>query len=202
VPIAREKRDGYRTGKVKVSQTSFLKYMRLAWLSGPSSERNLYRQMAKNKPTRILEIGLGLGVRSLRMFEIARRYCQASEISYTGIDLFESRPADQLSMSMKDAYKLLRQQGVKVKLVPGDALAAMTMTANSLTNTDLIVIDSDIREHVMDQAWKYFPRMMHSETLVLRQQLQGDRKAFQTLTASDLQTRIEKSSTQGKTKAA
>lgn len=185
-----------------MSETSFIKFMRLVWLSGPSSERTLYRQMAKVKPTRILEIGLGMGVRTLRMFDVARRYCDSNEISYTGIDLFESRGADSGALKMKDAYKLLRQQGVKVKLVPGDALAAMTMTANSLSNTDLIVIDSDIAEASLDQAWRYFPRMIHENTLILRQTRQEDRKAFTRLTSADVDSLIEQAEQQRPAKAA
>lgn len=147
--------------------------------------------MANHQPRRILEIGLGLGVRTLRMFEVARRYYDADQISYTGIDLFESRPHDVSQLSMKDAYKLLRRQGVKVKLVPGEALAAMTITANALANTDLIVIDSDVCDTDLDQAWKYFPRMMHERTLVLRQSVEQDRKSLKQLTASDIQHRID-----------
>ena len=51
---------------------------------------------------------------------------------------------------MKSAYKLLRQQGVKVKLVPGETLTAMTATANSLANTQLIVIDADVSDADLD----------------------------------------------------
>ena len=174
-----------------MSRTSYLKYCQLAYLSGPACERTLYRQMAKRKPTRILEIGLGLGVRTLRMFDIARRYCDSREIVYTGIDAFESRTDGALTLSMKSAYKLVRQNNVKVKLVPGEALAAMTVTANSLANTDLIVIDSDIRDCELLQAWKYFPRMMHAQTLMFRQTSGESGKVFQRLTASDIQRRSD-----------
>lgn len=177
----------------RVSKTSFLKYFRIAYLSGPNGERTLYRQMAKHRPCNILEIGLGLGVRTLRMFEVAGRYSQSSEINYTGIDLFESRPANSASLSLKDAYKLLRQQGVKVKLIPGDALAAMTMVANTLTNTDLIVIDSDIKNEDLANAWKYFPRMMHERTLVMRQECNDRGKQFKKLSALNVETLIQES---------
>lgn len=174
-----------------MSQTSFLKYCQLAYLSRPADERSIYRLMAKQKPLRILEIGLGLGVRSLRMFDVARRYCDAEQISYTGIDAFDARPAGADPFSMKAAYKLLRQQGVRVKLVPGETLAAMTMTANNLANTDFIVIDAAIHDADLEKAWKYFPRMMHEESLVLRQVPNGDGALLQTLKLADVRQRIE-----------
>lgn len=177
-----------------MSRTSFLKYCQLAYLSAPAQERSLYRQMAKSQPTRILEIGLGMGVRSLRMFDVARRYCDAKQIIYTGIDPFESRQAGSTVLSMKDAYKLLRQQGVKVKLVPGDTLAAMTMTANSLANTDLIVIDAEVGQADLAKAWKYFPRMMHEKSLVLRQVSEQQRTRFQQLSLADVQLLIDENS--------
>ncbi len=156
----------------------------------------VYRQMAKRKPVRILEIGLGLAVRTLRMFDVAGRYADPSQIVYTGIDPFESRPAGQPSISMKDAYKLLRQRGGKVKLVPGDALAAMTVTANSLANTDLIVIDGGVSDLELERAWKYFPRMMHAKTLVLRQLPGQTPQPLLSLSAADLQQRIDVSAEQ------
>lgn len=176
-----------------MSRTSFLKYCQLAYLSTPAQERSLYRQMAKKQPTRILEIGLGVGVRSLRMFDIARRYCDAKQIVYTGIDPFESRQSESPSLSMKDAYKLLRQQGVKVKLVPGATLAAMTMTANSLANTDLIVIDAEVSHADLEKAWRYFPRMMHENSLILRQMSDQQKLRFQELSLADVQLLIDES---------
>ena len=127
------------------------------------------------------------------MFDVARRYCDAHQIVYTGIDPFESRQSESPSLSMKDAYKLLRQQGVKVKLVPGDTLAAMTMTANSLANTDLIVIDAAISHADLEKAWRYFPRMMHKKSLILRQNYDPQGLRFQDLSLADVQSRIDES---------
>ena len=180
-----------KTGKSHVSQTSFLKYCQLAYLSRPAEERSIYRLMAKRKPQRILEIGLGLGVRTLRMFDVARRYCDSEQISYTGIDAFEARAASTPAFPMKAAYKMLRQQGVKVKLVPGETLAAMTMTANNLANTDFIVIDAAIRDADLEKAWKYFPRMMHEGSVILRQTPDGDGASSQLLTLADVHERVD-----------
>ncbi len=150
-------------------KTSIFSYLKLAYLSGPANERSLYRIIAKRQPKRIVEIGLGDASRSLRMFEAARRYCESAEIHYTGIDPFESRSGEGQTLKMKDAYRLFKQQGVQLKLVPGNALSAMTVVANGLANCDLIVIDAQISNQQMQQAWRYFPRMMHGDTLVLRQ---------------------------------
>ncbi len=152
-----------------MANTSFLKYCQLAWLSGPASDRGIFRRMAKTRPRNILEIGLGLGVRSLRMFQVAGRYCAANEIRFIGIDLFEGRGPGAASLPLKNAYKLLRSQGVQVRLVPGEPAVALQLTSQTLTNIDLIVIDSDITDNDLVPAWKWMQRIMHGDTVVMRQ---------------------------------
>ncbi len=152
-----------------MAKTSFLKYCQLAWLSGPVCDRLVYRRMVQSQPRNILEIGLGLGVRSLRLFQVARRYCAASEIYYTGIDLFEGRGPGHANLPLKDAYKLLRSQGVHVRLVPGEPAVGLQLTSQLLTNIDLIVIDSAIGDSDLMPAWKWMKRIMHGETVVMRQ---------------------------------
>ncbi len=172
----------------------FLKYCKLAYLSGPRCERTIYREISKRKPKTILEIGLGLGVRTLRMLEVASRYHQPKDIHYTGIDRFDARDPDMASLTIKHAYKLLKRNANQIKLVPGDALAAMTQTANAAANTDLIVIDADILDRDLEQAWRYFPRMMHENTLVIRQHFDDQGKYIERLTIKKI-CELEKSGT-------
>ncbi|MGI9518666.1 MAG: hypothetical protein ACR2NP_16535 [Pirellulaceae bacterium] len=169
-----------------MSKTSYLSYCRLAWFSNPACERKLFRQMMRRKPQRVLEIGIGLGVRTLRIFDVARRYCEDGQLQYTGIDLFESRPVSAAMLTLKDAYALFRQPGTKVRLIPGDVLAAMTRTANTLAATDLIVIDAEVADADLQEAWRYFPRMMTDKTLLLRQRSGERGKFFDTLTLTDI----------------
>jgi hypothetical protein len=169
-----------------MAQTGFLRYLKLAWFSGPPCERTIYRRMNRQHPKRIVEIGLGLGVRSLRLFQVAGRYCPPGEIRYTGIDLFEGRDPGAPHLPMKTAYKLLRSHGVQVRLVPGDPANALRSAGQSLANTDLIVIDSDIADSDLEPAWRWMHTIMHGETLVARQCIQDGRKTCQMFNADDV----------------
>ena len=47
---------------------------------------------------------------------------------------------------------------------------ALSAAANSLTNTDLLIISADQDAASLERAWFYVPRMLHGETLVLHEQ--------------------------------
>lgn len=157
-------------------QTSFWKYLQLAWFSGPGCDRVIYRQIARHRPENILEIGLGRGIRTIRMFEVAGRWCKDREIRYTGIDLFEARSTKAASLSLREAYKLLRMPGVYVRLIPGEPVTAMTLSSATLSQTDLIVIDSDISESSMAAAWKLILPTMNKQTRVFWQRIRDGLK--------------------------
>ncbi len=147
--------------------TSLLKYWRLAWFSGPRCEQALYRRIHRLQPGKIVEIGIGTGIRSTRMFQLAGRYCLASEIRYTGIDLFESRASSSARLSLKNAYCLFRSQGIQVRLLPGDPATALKMAAHSLSRTDLIVIDADYTANELTAAWRWMRLIMHDQSRVM-----------------------------------
>jgi hypothetical protein len=150
-----------------------LKYLFLAFLSKPTHERRLYRLIRRRRPTRIVELGLGNGRRAVRMIGVAQGSLAAGrstpgQISYAAIDLFEARPADQpASLPLKEAYRLLKPTGARVRLTPGDPLSALSRTANELTGTDLLLIASDVDAASLAKAWFYVPRMLHAGSLVL-----------------------------------
>ena len=53
-----------------------------------------------------------------------------------------------------------------LRLVPGDPLSALTRVANSLAGTDVVIISLDQTGDLLDQAWRYVPRMLHADSLV------------------------------------
>lgn len=181
-------------------KTSLLRYLQLAWMSGPRCERRIYRHMVRSQPRNLLEIGLGMGVRSLRMFQAARRYCEPGEVRYTGIDLFEGRPEEAAALGLKDAYTLLRSQGVSVRLVPGDPAIALQITARTITNSDLVIIDSSVTDDSLSAAWKWLYRLMHGDTAVFRIRGTGDDLHLEQWLAADVENKIGKES--GSTRAA
>ncbi len=121
-----------------------LRYYYLTWLSQPAADRPLYKLLASRTVHSLVELGIGTGLRTQRMFELAVKDCHAKNpLRYTGIDLFESRPASQPGRTLREAHAQLKTPRVQLKLVPGDPLSALSRVANSLANTDLIVIGQD-----------------------------------------------------------
>jgi len=144
-----------------------LRYVYLAYFSRPASERGLYRLIRRNKPQRIVEIGIGDGHRAARMIQVAARYRTAGPIRYAGVDLFETRSAEHPGLTLKQAHRLLKPSGARVQLIPGDPLAALARAANALAGTDLVIISADQDASSLTAAWFYVPRMLHEGSCVL-----------------------------------
>lgn len=144
-----------------------LRYYYLAWFSQPAADRPLYKTLRSRTIRSIVEIGIGQGLRTRRMFEVALKHCHHEEpLRYTGIDLFEARGNSVPGLTLKQAYARLQHDRVQIKLVPGDPLMALSRAANSLTGTDLVIISLTERGDALDQAWRYVPRMLHDDSLV------------------------------------
>jgi hypothetical protein len=126
----------------------------------------LYRALAKSRASRIIELGVGMGSRAQRLVEVARRYAKQTPVQYTGVDLFEARPAISPGMTLKRAHRVLRATGAQVRLIPGDPLTALARAANSLANTDFVVIAADQDCNSVTQAMFYLPRMIHADSQV------------------------------------
>jgi hypothetical protein len=139
----------------------------LAYLSKPAKDRVLYRALRRAPVKRILEIGMEPGRRSGRLIEFARKTWPAETLCYTGIDLFELSPAGRREgMSLKSAHCKLQASGARVRLVPGDALSALSAAANQLGQCDLIVISAPQDAQALEKAWFYVPRLLHPATRV------------------------------------
>lgn len=157
-----------------MSQSGTLKYLYLAYLSKPSTQRLLYRKIRRHKVASILELGVGDAIRSQRMLQVASRYRSIDELRFTGVDMFEARPADAPGITLKLAHKRLSPLAARVQLAPGDPSMVLTRLANGLANTDLIIIGADHDAESLEMAWSYFPRMMHEDTLVFREMVTAD----------------------------
>ena len=145
----------------KLATLNFIKQCYFSYLSRPVGERPLYRAAARLRARRIVQIGLEMGRRSRRLLQIALWHHPTEQIRFTGIDLFEARPGDVPGMTLKQAHCVLGVTGVRVRLVPGDPLTALSRIANSLTGTDLVVVSADQDSQALRPAWLYIPRMLH-----------------------------------------
>jgi hypothetical protein len=160
----------------RVSAASRLKYYYLAYASKPKTERFLYRAVRKSRAARIVEFGLTSLTRSRRLIEAAQRYAPGGNVSFTGIDLFESgaivpAAADADRQSLIGVFRTLRPSGASLRLLPGRLGTVLTDVANTLTDTDLLLIGQSVADDDLEPAWFYLPRMLHAGSLVLRERI-------------------------------
>jgi hypothetical protein len=134
---------------------------------------------------------MGDARRATRMLSVALRYHPQDRLSYTGIDLFDARPADLPGLKLKDAHRRLIRTGVQLRLAPGDPLTALARCANSLANTDVLVISAGHDPAVLEPAWFYIPRMLHDGSVVFLEEQSGSESVYYRLTLRDLQSRSE-----------
>lgn len=147
---------------------NFLKRTYLTHFSKPAGRRSVYRLAHRNRLRSIVLLGIG----ELEFVEKLIWVCQQTAgdtlISVTGIDLFEMRPEDESPLSLKAAHQQLAATHAKVKLAPGDPFSGLSRNANSLTDTDLLIIGRNVSEDAMAPAWFYVPRMLDERSVVLR----------------------------------
>ena len=168
-----------------MSVIEFFKNTYLLHFSKPAENRPVYRTLLNQKPTRIVELGLGDGQRTIQMLQKASRLSPEATIKYTGIDLFEARSPEQgPGMSLKDAHRTLKMPNVKIQLVPGDPFSALARMANTLPDTDLLIISKCQDSASLERAWFYVPRMLHSQSVILHEKADGS--GFREITCEEL----------------
>jgi hypothetical protein len=155
-------------------------------LSKPTADRPLHRYLANNSVRRLVEMGIGDGQRAKTSIERMLKRRSADEVRYTGIDLFEGRPADQSGLALKDAHRMLSGLCEGVRLVPGDPGTALRRCANELRGTDLVLISHDQDLESLRASWHFLPRMLHNRSQVWLEQPTGE---WEILHPADVQAR-------------
>jgi hypothetical protein len=149
---------------------SVLSRIRLFWschLSKPQSNRPVYREIRRCHARKIVELGVATGQRAVRMIEVAKLASPGQEIHYIGVDPFEGRSeADGPGLTLKAAHQLLRRDGVRVQLVPGDPAESLVRVANSLGKIDLLIVPSALELASFARMWFFVPRLLHEQSLV------------------------------------
>lgn len=180
-----------------MSVIRYVQGLYLAYLSKPASHRSLYRAVRKAPIRSIVQLGLGDASLALNLIWLAQQK-SAERIRFTGVDLFELRPNPSTGLSLKDAHQKLSATGARIKLAPGDPLAALARHANSLVNTDLLVIAGDQDATALGQAWFYIPRMLTPETLVFQQHGRATEASFEPVSRSEIDRRAVDGYPQGR----
>jgi hypothetical protein len=154
-----------------VAAASWFRYAYLAYASRPKSLRQLYRLVKRHRVRRIVQVG----VRDVRvassLIEVAQRFAGDQKVTFSGLDWFDARPSEMPRLTLKDAHRLLHATGASVRLIPGTPAASLASVANAHQNTDLILISSDVAADDLLAAWFYVPRMLHPQSVVLRERM-------------------------------
>ena len=171
-----------------VKAISKLRYYQLAYLSKPACNRILFRAIRKNRVASIMEIGIVDLKRSEQLIRLAAQ--SASQVRYTGVDLFEARTDERSVVSLKEAHRVLKPCDCKLQLVPGDVHQALTRVANAHLRTDLIVISAGYDPEQLEAAWFYVPRMLHAASIVLVQPPDDPQAAYEMISRLEIERRV------------
>ena len=147
-----------------------LRYAYLSYLSQPAGDRLLWRAVHRERPRSIVQIGMSNRQRTARLLEIALWHQPDQTLRFVGIDLFEGRPEKLADLSLRQIHADLKQQPIKVQLVPGDPLSALTRTANAIPGNDLLLVHADQDPDSMREAWFFIPRILHDRSVVFQEQ--------------------------------
>ena len=172
-----------------VSAAQYARYLYLTRMSKPASDREVLKWVYDNRPRSIVEIGVGQALRTQRMLELLTHHLPATEIRYTGIDLFEARDARTPGMPLKEAFTVLRPLGIKAQWVPGAPYDALGRVANGLGNTDLLIVAADQDAESLSHAWAFVPRMLHPQSVIFQEIETPRGLAFARVTAAEAERR-------------
>lgn len=168
---------------------SFLRRLYLTQFSKPASDRAIFQAICQIAPRAMMEIGIGSGERALRMIELAGRIAANEPITYVGIDLFESAPREKgAGLSLKQAHRLLKGSPARVQLIPGEPRVALVRSANGLKNIDLVVVSETHDGESLAGAWFFLPRMLHGNSLLLRQRSESGSVTTERMTFAQIKS--------------
>ena len=164
----------------------------LSYFSQPQSDRPVYRAIHSHQACRMVEFGVGLGQRAVRMIEAAGLSVPRREILYTGVDLFEARSSREgPGLTLKMAHRKLKSTGARIQLLPGDPFTVLSRSANGLSGTDLIIISGRQDEGSLARAWFFLPRMLHENSSVFVEEpsSQGGKHGLRQLPRQEIEER-------------
>jgi len=150
-----------------LSAARLIKFLQFSYSSKSVLEKTIFRIIRKSGAGHIVEFGVGSGRLGQSMIQQAATYTRRPEIRYTGIDLFELRDGTAEGMSLREAHRIFRGSGARVRLIPGDAATALQKHANTLLDSDLVVVHAEHLEYLAAGGWFYLPRMLHNDSSVV-----------------------------------
>lgn len=161
-------------------------FSKLYWkhFAGPKSDKSLHRLLLDHSFNSILEIGIGSGERTQRIFTLLTPRDPQATIRYTVVDAFDSVPGH---LTLKQAHKMLAEKGVKSTLVPGDLTAALARVGNTVGQHDLIIAEGilDLSAPAQSLLTPWLKKVAHADCWLLCSARQGE--PLTAIKASELQ---------------
>ena len=130
-----------------MAAANWFRYAYLAHFSRPKGYRQLYRLVKRQRACRIVEIGISDLARAESLIQVCAAFRRRKKVWYTGIDMFDARPAGRSPLALKETYRILRATDANIRLVPGAPSMSLASAANAHQNTDLILIGPDVSEN-------------------------------------------------------
>jgi len=193
-PVIRTSAPCSEHGNQVVKKLSSIGYWKLVLFGKPESDRVIYKSVAKSTPLTIVEFGLDNAVRAENMIRVVQRRCQDNApIKYTGIDLFEGRPAGDKSLPLIEAHRRLSRTGAKIRLLPGDFVSSVQRLANQMQNVDLMVITARHSMTEISPSWFYVPRMLSESGSVMLKCVGDGDETFLRITRKEIELLAQRS---------
>lgn len=126
--------------------------------------------------------------RTLRLLRLAQRFLPGQELQYTGIDLFDARPAGLPPILLKETHRILANRGYAIRLVPGDAASALARVANQVVGTQFLVFSTTVEADSLARAWSYVPRMLDANCQIWQD---NGQQRYDVVTAQEIQQRAD-----------
>jgi hypothetical protein len=168
------------------------RYAARAFFSKPTPERQLLRLAKQHTFRRVVEVGVESVDSTAQLLEVIGKQAKGEPVKYTAIDPFDARPEGSPKMPLVGVYRRLVATGARVRLTPGDLAASLAAEANSLADTDLLLLSREASDEALAFAWFYVPRMCHPGTLVLRRtdgDAADDAGEWETISLSEISAR-------------
>ncbi len=138
--------------------------------------KNLFSEVDKVQPRRIMEIGTWNGEHSRQMIEQAKIY--SPDVEYYGFDLFEASPILEKEsqgskgspttgrrLRVEEVQEKLNATGAKITLVKGDT--NVTLQETSLPFMDFVFIDGGHSLQTIQNDWDNVKKVMGLRTVVI-----------------------------------
>jgi len=161
--------------KVRILLKTILSYLKsnAGVYVKPMRYSQIFEEMYKIRPRKIMEVGTWNGKRAEEMIQVASKFHNVRDIEYFGFDLFDSMDHDtfkhevsKIPPSKSEVFNRLSKTGAQINLIEGYTNETMKNLDN-LPKIDFIYIDGGHAEETVLNDWDGAKKLMHEKTTVI-----------------------------------